>query len=523
MAFSMNTLVAATAAFLLTHFVASTPLRAKLVGAMGEWPYRGAYSLVAFLTLGWMIWAYAGAAPQPLWSGFRDIPRVVMPVAFILIACGYWRNPTMVGADRLLKSDDPARGIIRITRHPIMWGIMLWAAAHILARGELRALVFFGGFLVVAALGTVFMDLRKKSNPGWSRFAAVTSHVPFVAIAQGRNRIVWCEIGWLRPAIGVAVFVLVFLVHPWISGGAHAQAFPQRPLRMLVGFAPGGANDILARILAQKLSESMAQPVVVENRPGNAGLIAAELLAKAPPDGYTLMLGSTGTQTIAPHLTPKLPFDALHALAPVSLVGVAPSALVVHAGVPAHSVQELIALAKSRKGRPLTYASSGNGTTLHLGGELFRLMAGIELVHVAYRGNAPALNDIIGGQVDMMFSALPPLLPHARAGKLRVLGIGALERHRLAPEVPTIAEQGLPGYVMGTWYGVFATAGSPAAALERLGAEVRKSVEDPKVRETIAAQGADAVSNSPAEFRRFFDQEFARWGKLVKEAGIKAD
>ena len=315
---------------------------------------------------------------------------------------------------------------------------------------------------------------------------------------------------------------VLLLLSPWSLESAHAQAFPQRPLRMLVGFAPGGANDILARIVSQKLAESLGQAVLVENRPGNAGLIAAELVARAPADGYTLMLGSTGTQTIAPHLTPKLPFDALHALTPVSLVGVAPSALVVHAAVPAQSVQELVALARSRRDRPLTYASSGNGTTLHLGGELFRQMAGIELVHVAYKGNAPALNDLVGGQVDMMFSALPPLLPHARAGKLRVLGIGAFERHRLAPEVPTIAEQGLPGYVMGTWYGVFTTAGVPREALERLGAEVRKATADPKVRETVLAQGADPVSSTPEQFQRFFRHEYERWGRLVRDAGIKA-
>jgi len=218
----MTALVAATAAFLLTHFVTSTRLRARLVGAMGEWPYRGLYSLVAFITLGWMIWAYAAAPRELLWNGVREIPRIVMPVVFILLACGSGRNPTLVGADALLKSEDPARGIIRITRHPIMWAIMLWAAAHILARGDLPALVFFGSFVVLAALGTILMDARKSSNPDWQRFAAVTSHVPFVAIAQGRNRIVWREIGWLRPAIGVALFVVVFLIHPWISGGAHA-------------------------------------------------------------------------------------------------------------------------------------------------------------------------------------------------------------------------------------------------------------------------------------------------------------
>src|SRR5262245_13832294 len=210
----MTMLVAATVAFLATHFVSSTPLRSALVGAMGEWPYRGLYSLVAFVTLGWMIWAYAGAPREPLWAGARGIAYVLMPFAFILIACGYWRNPTLVGADRLLKSDDPARGIIRITRHPIMWGVILWAAAHVLARGDLKGLVFFGGFLVLAAVGTLSMDSRKKSNPDWPRFAAVTSHAPFVAIAEGRNRIAWREIGWLRPAIGIVVYFAVLAVHP---------------------------------------------------------------------------------------------------------------------------------------------------------------------------------------------------------------------------------------------------------------------------------------------------------------------
>jgi len=216
----MTGLVAATAAFLLTHFVTSTPLRPKLVGAIGEGPYLGVYSLVALATLVWMIWAYAGAPRELLWTGFRELPRLVMPLAFILIACGYARNPTMVGADRLLKSEDPARGIIRITRHPIMWGVMLWAAAHLLARGERAAVVFFGGFLVLAALGTVLMDRRKSANPDFQRFKSVTSNIPFVAVVQGRNRIVWREIGWVRPTIGVAVFVLAFFLHPWISGGA---------------------------------------------------------------------------------------------------------------------------------------------------------------------------------------------------------------------------------------------------------------------------------------------------------------
>jgi uncharacterized membrane protein len=210
----MTSLVIATAAFLATHFISSTPLRAKLVSAMGEWPYRGLYSLAAFATLAWMIWAYATAEHDHLWTGPRTPPYVVMPFAFVLLACGYWRNPTMVGADKLLKSKEPARGMIRITRHPIMWAIMLWAASHIVARGDLKAVVFFGGFLALAALGTVLVDARKRSNPDWARFAAVTSNVPFVAIAQGRNRIAWGEIGWLRPAIGLLAFVALLYFHP---------------------------------------------------------------------------------------------------------------------------------------------------------------------------------------------------------------------------------------------------------------------------------------------------------------------
>jgi uncharacterized membrane protein len=194
----MTTLLAATMVFLATHFITSTPLRPVIVNRIGEWPYRGAYSLVALITLVWMGWAYGNAPRELLWTPWREAPYVLMPIAFILIACGYFRNPTMVGAEKLLKSDDPARGMIRITRHPIMWGIMLWAVAHILARGDLKSL----------------MDARKKPNPDWPRFASVSSNVPFVAIAQGRNRLVWREIGWVRPAIGLAAFFLVLVVHP---------------------------------------------------------------------------------------------------------------------------------------------------------------------------------------------------------------------------------------------------------------------------------------------------------------------
>jgi uncharacterized membrane protein len=211
-------LAAATAAFLATHFVTSTPLRGALVRALGERPYLGVYSLVALATLAWMVWAYARTPRELLWAGLRLLPLVVMPFAFVLLACGYFRNPTMVGAGKLLKSEEPARGIIRITRHPLMWAIMLWAAAHMLARGDTRSVVFFGGFMALAALGTVLMDRRKRSNPDWPRFAALTSNVPFVAIAQGRNRVVWREIGWKLPLAGLALFAVVFLAHGWLFG-----------------------------------------------------------------------------------------------------------------------------------------------------------------------------------------------------------------------------------------------------------------------------------------------------------------
>ena len=210
----MTLLVIATLLFMGTHFASSTPLRPKMVAALGEWPYRGVYSLVAFITLGLMVWAYLGAPREMLWTPMRDTPYVLMPVAFILVACGYWRNPTIVGADRLLKSEDPARGMIRITRHPLMWAIMLWALSHILARGDVKSLVFFGSLLLVAGAGTLLMDARKRSNPDFVRFAAVTSNLPFVAILQGRNRLNLREIGWLRPLLGLALFYAVLTFHP---------------------------------------------------------------------------------------------------------------------------------------------------------------------------------------------------------------------------------------------------------------------------------------------------------------------
>jgi len=297
---------------------------------------------------------------------------------------------------------------------------------------------------------------------------------------------------------------------------------PTKTMHMLVGFAPGGANDILGRIVAAKLAESAGHPAIVENKPGNSGLIAATELAKSAPDGTTLMLGSTGTQTMAPHLTRRLGYDAQKAFAPVSLVGSTPNALVVRATLPVQNVEELIELAKRRPGL-LSYASSGSGTTLHLAGVLFSEMAEVKLLHVAYKGNAPALNDLIGGQVDMMFSALPPLLPLAKGGKLRILGVASPDRNRSAPELPTIAEQGMPDYESSTWYGVFAPAGTPPPVVEALSAAIRKAIADAKTREAISNQGVDPQGSTPAEFAQLFAADYARWGKVIREAHIKPD
>jgi uncharacterized membrane protein len=218
----MKDLLFACAVFLATHLVPSTPLRAPLVRALGQWPYTGLYSVIAFATIGWMVWEFNRAPAEVLWSpALRWLPAAVMPFAFILLAGGLFaRNPTIVGGEGLMKSADPARGMIRVTRHPIMWGFMLWAAAHVLARAELKATVFFGTFLVLAAAGTWLMDYRKKLALGedWQRFAAATSNVPFVAILQGRNRLDLREIGWRNPAIGLALYALVFWGHPWMFG-----------------------------------------------------------------------------------------------------------------------------------------------------------------------------------------------------------------------------------------------------------------------------------------------------------------
>ena len=303
---------------------------------------------------------------------------------------------------------------------------------------------------------------------------------------------------------------------------AFAQTYPSKPVRMVIGFAPGGANDTLARLISPELNKALGQTVIVDNRPGAGGTVGADIVAKAPPDGHTLLLGSTGTNGIAPSLYTKLPYDQMKDLAPVSLVARSANLVVVNPSLPVKNVRELVALAKSQPGR-MNYASSGVGSTLHLAMELFKSMAGVDIVHVPYKGDALALADVMVGNVHMSLLPIPPALPQAKAGKIRILAVSSGKRMSTLPDVPTVAESGVPGYDFSSWYGVFATGGTGKEIVERLAQEVGKAVALPQVRSQFATQGVEPASSSPAEFRAFVAKEIAKWAKVVKAVGVKLD
>jgi tripartite-type tricarboxylate transporter receptor subunit TctC len=313
----------------------------------------------------------------------------------------------------------------------------------------------------------------------------------------------------------------VWLILMLLPGLAAAQGYPSKPIRWIAPFPPGGPVDLLARTVGQKLSESWAQPVVIENRPGAAGNLGVEQAAKAPPDGYTLVIVPTGNIVVNPTLFPKLPYKQSD-LAPVTMLATVENVLVVHPSVPASSFQELVAHAKANPGK-LTFASPGAGAQAHLAGELIKLTAGIDMVHVPYKGIGPALNDLIGGQVSMMFSQLSSALPHVRSGKLRAIGIASLKRSAVMPELPTIAEQGIPGFEAVSWYALMVPAGTPPEIISRLHAETARIVKLPDVREKLAALGADPVGNSPEELAATIRNESARWADVIRRQGIKAD
>jgi tripartite-type tricarboxylate transporter receptor subunit TctC len=306
------------------------------------------------------------------------------------------------------------------------------------------------------------------------------------------------------------------------AGPAPAQQYPTKAIRMVIGFPPGGGTDIVGRIVAQKLSESLGQQVLPDNRGGAAGQIATEIVAKAPPDGYTVLMAHIAAVSILPSLMSRLPYDPVKDFAPISLAAIGPNLLVVHPSLPVRSVKDLIALAASRPGQ-LQFASPGAGSVQHLAGEMFNLRAHVRMLHVPYKGSGQSIIDLISGQVHMDFDSIPPVLPHVKAGRLRPLAVTSAKRFSLLPQIPTIAEGGLPGFDMSTWWGLVAPAGVGKDIVTRLHAETAKLLHQADVREKLANVGADPVGNTPEEFGAFIRAERTKYAKVVKDAQIKLD
>ena len=320
----------------------------------------------------------------------------------------------------------------------------------------------------------------------------------------------------------VAAIVLALAGFAVPSEHVYAQAYPAKPVRIIVPFAPGGGTDIIARIIAPVLSERLGQQVLVDNRPGASTIVGSEIVAKAAPDGYTLLIALTGTLAINPSLYSKLPYDPVGSFAPISLLATSPNILVVHPSVPAKTVGHLIAIAKARPGM-LNFASSGTGGAPHLAGELFKRLAKIDIVQVPYKGAGPALADVLGGHVSIMFSALPPVLPQVKAGKLRALAVTAARRSQLVPDFPTMAEAGVPGFEVSTWFGMLAPAGTDGRIADRLNSEVRSLLRAEDLRARFAEQGLEVLESSPSDFASYIKSEMARWGKIVRESGVRLD
>ncbi|MCU0897672.1 MAG: tripartite tricarboxylate transporter substrate binding protein [Burkholderiales bacterium] len=330
-----------------------------------------------------------------------------------------------------------------------------------------------------------------------------------------------------RLALGIALFATLFGAGAG-AGVAHAQgaaaaAYPGKPIRFVVPFPPGGPLDIMARAIGQKLTESWGQPVVVDNRPGAGGSLGAELVAKAPGDGYTLLMGAVSTHAINPHLYARIGYDPFRDFVPVALVAEVPNVLVVNPSVPATSVQELVALAKAKPGY-LNFGSGSTGSTGHLAGELFKSLAGVDMVHIPYKGGAPAMQDLLGGQVQLMFDNLANSLPQVKAGKLRALAVTTSTRSPAVPDLPTINEAGVKGFDLSTWFGVFVPAGTPPEIVAKLNAGIVAALESKELADRLAAMGTSPPkNNTPAAFAAFVRAENAKYAKVVKESGAKVD
>ena len=306
------------------------------------------------------------------------------------------------------------------------------------------------------------------------------------------------------------------------AGTSFAQQYPTKPIRLLVGFAPGGGTDIVARVIGQKLSEWWGQQVIVENRAGATGTIAADFVSKAAPDGYTLLMGHVNSNAIAPTIFKKLPYDAIKDFASVTYVGYVPNVLTVHPSLPVKSVKELVALAKSRPGE-LTCASSGTGSTQHLALELFMTLTGVKIIHVPYKGSGQAIVDLVAGQVLMNFDTMPPVIDHIKTNRLRALAVTTPKRASQLPEIPTLDETGLKGFEMTNWYGVVAPAGVPRDVINKVSADINKALQDPGVRKRLVDVGTEIGGGTPESFDNFIKTEIAKYTKLVKAANVQLD
>jgi len=304
------------------------------------------------------------------------------------------------------------------------------------------------------------------------------------------------------------------------SNGVHAQQYPTRPIRLIVAFPPGGSTDIIARVIGQRLGERLGQQVVIDNRGGAGGTIGTELAARANPDGYTLTMGTTSTHVVSVAVYSKLPYDPTKDFAPITLVAITPYLLVVNTGVQARTLKEFVSLVKSQPGK-LNYASAGNGTTTHLAMEMLKSVAGLDIVHVPFNGNAPANTAVLGGQVQALFGSMPAVLPHAKSGKVRPLAVGTSKRSPSLPDVPTVAESGFPGYEASLWLGFIAPRGTPQPIIDRLHKELTAIVAMPETVEALQRNGADPITNTPEQFAALIKNEIGKYVKAVKAAGMK--
>ena len=322
---------------------------------------------------------------------------------------------------------------------------------------------------------------------------------------------------WRHWAVAAVALHALF-----VASSAWPQSYPFKPVRFIVPFPPGGGNDLLARELAQHLSEPLGQPVVVDNRPGASTIIGTELAAKAPPDGHSIFMGNNSTLCINPNLYKKLPYDAVKDFAPVSLLASAPFVLLVHPALPVKSVKDLLALARAHPGE-LNYGSAGIGIATHLAGEMFNLLGNVKTVHIPYKGAGPAMSDLIAGHIQFTFNNVLTALPHVRSGRLRALAVTSKTRSAVLPDLPAVAESGMPGYEAGVWYAVLVPARTAPQIVNRLHGEFTRALQNPKVQERISGDGAQVIGSTPAVLGKTIEEDIARWEKVIRQAGLALD